>query len=113
MEWPALARGLELFLATAIAELLGCYLPMLWLTGKGSAWLLAPAACSLAIFVWLLTLHPAASGRVYAAYGAVYIATAILWLWLVDGVTPGWRDVVGVALALAGAAVIASGARPA
>jgi small multidrug resistance family-3 protein len=105
-----LARGLGLFFATAIAELLGCYLPMLWLTGRASAWLLVPAAGSLALFVWLLTLHPAASGRVYAAYGAVYIATAILWLWLVDGVTPGWRDYVGVALALCGAAVIASSA---
>jgi small multidrug resistance family-3 protein len=110
-EWPALARALALFFATAIAELLGCYLPLLWLSGKGSAWLVVPAACSLALFVWLLTLHPAASGRVYAAYGAVYIATAILWLWLVDGITPGWRDLAGVALALTGAAVIASGAR--
>jgi small multidrug resistance family-3 protein len=108
MEWQALARGLGLFFATAIAELLGCYLPLLWLTGKGAAWLLVPAACSLAVFVWLLTLHPAASGRVYAAYGAVYIATAILWLWLVDGITPGWRDYLGVGLALTGAAVIAS-----
>jgi len=62
------------------------------------------------VFVWLLTLHPDASGRVYAAYGAVYIATAVLWLRLVDGVTPGWRDFLGVALALSGAAVIASGA---
>jgi small multidrug resistance family-3 protein len=85
---------------------------MLWLTGKGPVWLIVPAAFSLVIFVWLLTLHPAASGRVYAAYGAVYIATAILWLWLVDGITPGWRDYVGMALALCGAAVIASGPAP-
>lgn len=112
MARPVLARAAALFFATAVAELLGCYLPLLWLTGKGPAWLLAPAALSLAIFVWLLTLHPEASGRVYAAYGAVYIATAILWLWLVDGVTPGWRDYVGMALALSGAAVIASGPAP-
>jgi len=105
------ARGLGLFAATAIAELLGCYLPLLWLTGKGPAWLLAPAACSLALFVWLLTLHPSASGHVYAAYGAVYIAMAILWLWVVDGVRPDSRDCLGVALALCGAAVIASGGR--
>lgn len=109
MEWPALMRGVALFFATAIAELLGCYLPMLWLTGKGSTWLLVPAVCSLAVFVWLLTLHPAASGRVYAAYGAVYIATVILWLWVVDGITPGWRDYLGMALALSGALVIGSG----
>ena len=106
----ALTRTLGLFVLTAIAELLGCYLPMLWLQGKGPAWLLAPAALSLAVFVWLLSLHPAASGRVYAGYGAVYIATAIAWLVLVDGVTPRWSDYLGVALALAGAGVIAIGA---
>ncbi len=64
MELTALLRTFGLFVATAIAELVGCYLPLLWLTGKGSAWLLIPAAISLVIFVWLLTLHPSASGRV-------------------------------------------------
>lgn len=106
-------RMAGLFFVTAIAELLGCYLPLLWLTGKGSAWLLLPAALSLAVFVWLLTLHPAASGRVYAAYGAVYIATALAWLWVVDGIRPAWTDYAGVALALAGAACIAFGQRQA
>jgi small multidrug resistance family-3 protein len=48
-----------------------------------------PAALSLLLFVWLLTLHPAAAGRVYAAYGGVYVVVALLWLWLVDGVGPG------------------------
>lgn len=62
---------LLLFVATAVAELVGCYLPYLWLRKGGSVWLLLPAALSLAVFVWLLTLHPAASGRVYAAYGGV------------------------------------------
>ena len=52
------SRMAGLFFVTAIAELLGCYLPLLWLTGKGGAWLLLPAALSLAAFVWLLTLHP-------------------------------------------------------
>lgn len=106
-----IGRTFGLFFLTAIAELVGCYLPLTWLTRKGPAWLLVPAACSLAIFVWLLTLHPAASGRVYATYGAVYIATAMAWLWTVDGVTPRWSDWVGVGLALAGAAVIALGPR--
>lgn len=107
----ALARSFGLFFATAIAELVGCYLPLLWLTGKGSVWLLLPAALSLVIFVWLLTLHPSASGRVYAAYGAIYIATALGWLYVVDGVTPNWSDYIGVGLALAGAGVIAMGHR--
>jgi len=113
MEITSLPRTFGLFFATAIAELLGCYLPLLWLTGKGSAWLLLPAALSLTAFVWLLTLHPAASGRVYAAYGAIYIATAIGWLYFVDGVTPSWNDVLGVGLALAGAATIVLGQRAA
>lgn len=109
----ALMRTFGLFFATAIAELLGCYLPLLWLSGKGKAWLLVPAALSLTVFVWLLTLHPAASGRVYATYGAIYIATAMGWLYLVDGVTPAWNDYLGVGLALAGASCIALGHRSA
>ena len=111
VEWTALLRTLSLFAATAMAELLGCFLPMLWLTGKGSAWLLVPAGASLMVFVWLLTLHPVASGRVYASYGAVYIAMALVWLAVVDGVTPTWNDYVGVGLALLGAGVIAMGHR--
>lgn len=96
-----------LYLATALVEILGCYLPWLWLRQGGSVWLLLPAAVSLAIFAWLLTLHDAASGRVYAAYGGVYIAVAILWLWAVDGIRPSAWDVAGVAVALTGMGIIA------
>ncbi|WP_265583857.1 YnfA family protein [Chitinimonas koreensis] len=102
----ALAQTFVLYLLTALAELVGCYLPMLWLSKRGPAWLLLPAAASLAAFVWLLSLHPAASGRVYAAYGGVYVAAALGWLWAVDGIRPGGWDLAGVALVLAGAAVI-------
>jgi small multidrug resistance family-3 protein len=111
MEWAGFVRTFGLFFATAVAELVGCYLPLLWLSSKGGIWLLLPAALSLAVFVWLLTLHPVASGRVYATYGAIYIATALGWLWLVDGVSPTWTDIAGVALALSGAGVIALGQR--
>lgn len=107
----SLTYMLGLFGITAVFELVGCYLPLLWLTGRGSAWLLVPAAASLVMFVWLLTLHPTASGRVYATYGAVYIATALLWLYLVDGVPLTASDYIGAGLALAGAAVIAVGHR--
>ncbi|MFC7521239.1 YnfA family protein [Xanthomonas populi] len=93
-----------LFAATVVAELVGCYLPSLWLRKGGSAWLLLPSALSLAIFVWLLSLHPDASGRVYAAYGGVYIASALLW-W-VDRVTPTCRDLLGAASSLLGMAII-------
>ena len=97
---------LLLFVATAVAELVGCYLSYLWLRKGGSVWLLLPAALSLAVFVWLLTLHPAASGRVYAAYGGVYIATALLWLWWVDRVTPTRWDLLGAGCCLLGMAII-------
>ena len=95
-----------LFVATAVAELVGCYLPYLWLKGRAPAWVLLPAAASLAVFVWLLTLHPTASGRVYAAYGGVYVATAIVWLWLIDGVQPTVWDIGGSVLAVVGMAII-------
>jgi len=111
MEWTNIGRTFGLFFVTAIAELIGCYLPLLWITGKGGLWLLFPAALSLVIFVWLLTLHPSASGRVYATYGAIYIATALGWLWAVDGVKPIPTDYLGVGLALLGASVIALGNR--
>lgn len=99
-----------LFVLTAIAEIVGCYLPYLWIKEKAPLWVLLPAALSLCAFVWLLTLHPTASGRVYAAYGGVYVTVAIAWLWLVDGVRPSAWDAAGVALCLAGMAVIMAGA---
>ncbi|MBC7620263.1 MAG: YnfA family protein [Candidatus Saccharibacteria bacterium] len=95
-----------LYVATALAEIVGCYLPYLWLKQGRSVWLLLPAALSLAVFVWLLSLHETAAGRVYAAYGGVYIAVALAWLWAVDQIRPTVWDVAGVALALGGMAVI-------
>ena len=103
-------KVLGLFAITAMAEILGCYLPWLVLTQQRSPLLLIPAAVSLGLFAWLLTLHPTASGRVYAAYGGVYVTVAIAWLWLVDGVRPSIWDAAGVALCLAGMAVIMVGA---
>ncbi len=100
-------RTVGLFLLTAVAEILGCYLPYLWLRRGQSGWLLLPAAASLAAFAWLLTLHPVAAGRAYAAYGGVYVSVALLWLWLVDGVSPDRWDLFGTAVTLAGTAIIA------
>ena len=99
-------KTFTLYAITAVAEILGCYLPYLWLKRGGSPWLLLPALASLALFAWLLTLHPTAAGRVYAAYGGVYIGVAILWLWLVDGVRPTSWDLIGAAIAVTGMAVI-------
>ena len=92
-----LLKTFALFVATALAEIVGCYLPYLWLKQGGSA--------------WLLTLHPAAAGRVYAAYGGVYVGVAIVWLRVVDQVKPTTTDWIGVALCLAGMAVIMAGPR--
>lgn len=106
-----IARSFGLYFLTAMAEIIGCYLPYLWLKQGRSAWLLVPAAASLAAFVWLLTLHPAASGRVYAAYGGIYIAAALLWLWRVNGITPTSWDMAGAAVCVLGAGIILWGAR--
>lgn len=108
-----LLKILGLFIATALAEIVGCYLPYLWLKQDKSAWLLVPAALSLAIFVWLLTLHPHAAGRVYAAYGGVYITVALMWLWAVDAVRPSVTDWIGVGVCLLGMSIIMLGARQA
>jgi len=100
-------KTVGLFVVTAVAEILGCYLPYLWLRRGQSAWLLGPAAVSLAAFAWLLTLHPFAAGRTYAAYGGVYVAVALLWLWQVDGVSPDKWDLIGATVTLAGMSIIA------
>lgn len=106
-----IVKILGLFIATAIAEIVGCYLPYLYLKQDGSAWLLVPAIFSLGLFVWLLTLHPTAAGRVYASYGGVYIGVAILWLWLIDSIKPSLTDWIGVFVCLLGALIIIIGAK--
>ncbi|APZ44570.1 hypothetical protein BW247_06230 [Acidihalobacter ferrooxydans] len=99
-------RIVLLFVVTAVAEIVGCYLPWLVIKQGKPLWLLLPAAVSLAAFAWLLTLHPTAAGRTYAAYGGVYIAVAIGWLWMVEGIRPSLWDVIGALVALTGMAII-------
>lgn len=96
-----------LFAVTALAEIVGCYLPWLVLKQNKPLFLLVPAVLSLALFAWLLTLHPTAAGRTYAAYGGMYIAVALVWLRWVDGISLTRWDVSGAAIALVGMAVIA------
>lgn len=100
-----------LFTVTAVAEIVGCYLPYLWLRQGYSIWLLIPAAFSLAAFVWLLTLHPEEAGRTYAAYGGIYVSVALMWLWLVESTRPTMTDIVGVLICILGMAVIMFGPR--
>jgi small multidrug resistance family-3 protein len=104
-----LTKGLStfvLFLVTAVMEILGCYFPYLILNQGRSHWLWIPTALALGAFVWLLTLHPAASGRIYAAYGGIYIFTALLWLRYIDQVYLTRWDIMGGAVVLIGAAKI-------
>lgn len=104
-----LLKTTVLFFLTAIAEIVGCFLPYLWLKKGASALILVPAAISLMLFVWLLTLHPAASGRIYAAYGGVYVVTALIWLRFVDGVKLSYYDWTGAAVAFCGMLIIVAG----
>ncbi len=101
------AKTVALFAFTACAEILGCYLPYLWLREGRSPWLVVPGAASLALFAWLLTLHPTGASRTYAAYGGVYVTMALLWLWLIEGHRPDRWDLVGASVCLLGMGIIA------
>ena len=99
-------RTFLLYLITAAAEITGCYCVYAWLRlGRTASWLI-PGFLALGLFAWLLTLQPMASGRVYAAYGGVYIGASILWLWLADGVQPTRWDLAGATTCLLGSALI-------
>ena len=100
------SKVVGLFTLTAAAEIAGCYLVYLWLNKGGPGWLVVPAVVCLALFAWLLTLHPHAAGRVYAAYGGVYVVAALLWLWGVEGLRPDRWDLIGGAVSLCGMALI-------
>lgn len=104
MRWPVVV---VLFLLTALAEIGGCYAAFLWLRKGRSAWLLVPSGLALALFAYLLTLHPTAAGRTYAAYGGAYVATAVVWLWVIEGQRPDRWDLVGAALCVIGMCVVA------
>ncbi|GLQ50887.1 YnfA family protein [Dyella flava] len=105
-------RQFVLFVLTAVAEIVGCYLPWLVLKQQKSAWLLLPALMSLSVFAWLLTMHPTAAGRTYAAYGGIYIAVALAWLRFVDGVRLTSWDIGGACIALLGMAIIVAQPQP-
>jgi small multidrug resistance family-3 protein len=105
-------KALILFSATAVAEIFGCYAVYLWCRLHRPAWWLLPAAVSLATFAWLLTLHPqTGAGRVYAAYGGVYVAASLIWLWFIEGIRPDRWDVLGSLICLLGATIILFGPR--
>ncbi len=95
------------FTAAAVAEIAGCFAFWAWLRGGHSVWWLVPGIASLAVFAWLLTLAPSAyAGRAYAAYGGIYIAASLAWLWMAEGQRPDAWDIAGGALAIAAASII-------
>jgi small multidrug resistance family-3 protein len=101
-----------IYALAALAEIAGCFAFWGWLKLEKPIWWLFPGMASLALFAWLLTfIDTAAAGRAYAAYGGIYIAASLTWLWLVEGVRPDRWDVTGVTLALAGTIIILAGPR--
>ncbi len=101
-----------IYLLAAGAEIAGCFAFWAWLRLDRSPWWIAPGMASLALFAWLLTRVEAdAAGRAYAAYGGVYIAASVMWLWLVEHRAPDRWDLIGAVICLAGAAVILFGPR--
>lgn len=105
-------RIVLVYSAAALAEIAGCFAFFAVLRRGASAYWLAPGLLSLALFAWLLTLVDApAAGRIFAAYGGVYIAASLAWLWMVERVQPDRWDLTGAAICLVGAAVIIGGPR--
>ncbi|TKA98416.1 YnfA family protein [Cereibacter changlensis] len=96
-----------IYAGAALAEILGCFAVWAWMRQGASLLWLIPGLVSLAVFAWLLTLAPSDfAGRAYAAYGGVYVATSLLWLWLVEKQRPEAWDMSGALLCLLGAALI-------
>ncbi|MFD2264762.1 YnfA family protein [Lacibacterium aquatile] len=103
---------LTVYVGAALAEIAGCFAVWAWLRLDKSPWWLVPGAACLALFAFLLTKVEADfAGRAYAAYGGVYIAASLLWMWLAESSRPDRWDLIGGAICLAGAAIILWGPR--
>ena len=106
-------RTTLVYVLAAFAEIAGCFSVWAWLRNDHSGLWLVPGMISLALFAWLLTLVDSShAGRAYAAYGSVYIAASLVWLWAVEGARPDRWDMLGAGIALTGAAIIVFGPRP-
>lgn len=107
-----MTRTALIYAGAAIAEIAGCFAFWAWLRQGQSIWWIAPGMASLALFAFLLAMVPSeAAGRAYAAYGGVYIAASLLWLWTVEKTLPDRWDLLGAAVCLAGAGIILLGPR--
>ena len=100
-------KSLAAYVGAAFLEIAGCFAVWAWMRLGASAWWLVPGGLALAGFAFLLTLIDVdAAGRAYAAYGGIYIAATIVWLWLVEGTLPDRWDIIGATICLVGALVI-------
>ncbi len=102
------------YIGAAIAEIAGCFAFWAWLRLDKSVWWIVPGFAALGLFAYLLTvIDSPAAGRAYAAYGGVYIASSLVWLWLIEGLRPDRWDIVGASICLIGAAIIIAAPRAA
>ena len=100
------AMSLMYFLAAGLCEIGGGYLVWLWLREGKNVWLAVLGAVVLVLYGIIPTLQPANFGRVYAAYGGVFVVLSLLWGWKIDGVIPDTYDIIGGLIALLGVFVI-------
>ena len=101
------AASLAAFAAAAVAEIAGCFAFWAWLRLGKSAWWALPGTAALIVFALLLTrIDSTFAGRAFAAYGGVYIAASLLWLWMIEGARPDRWDLAGGLVCLTGAAII-------
>ena len=108
----SLVTSLCWFMLAAFAEIAGCFSFWAWLRLGRSALVLVPGVVALLVFAWALTRVDADfAGRTYAAYGGIYIASSLLWLRWVEGITPDRWDLVGGAVAVTGAMIVLLGPR--
>ena len=99
--------SLAIYVGAALAEIAGCFAVWTWMRQGASVLWLLPGLASLALFAWLLTLAPSEfAGRAYAAYGGVYIAASLGWLWAVEKQRPDTWDLTCAAICVLGAAII-------
>ena len=106
MEKIEIARSVFFFILAGLCEIGGGYLVWLWLREGKSIWLGLLGAIVLVIYGVIPTFQPANFGRVYAAYGGVFIVLSILWGWQIDKIAPDKFDLIGGFIALVGVVII-------
>lgn len=101
-----IAKSLLFFVAAGLCEIGGGYLVWLWLRESKSLWYALCGAALLILYGVIPTLQPAHFGRVYAAYGGIFVALSLLWGWRVEKIAPDKFDIIGGLVALAGVFII-------